>query len=273
MEIPHLDNLYPEIQAGGFSRVDGTVAFYMRVNALLGDLGPDAVVLDYGAGRGAFLEDPVRFRRDLHRLQGKCKRVVGVDIDDAVMQNSTLDEAHVVRSGERLPLDDVSVDLIVADHTFEHLTDPTWVAAELDRVLRPGGWLCARTPNRWGYIALGARAVPSRLHATILRRLQPTKHSADTFPTVYRLNTRRALRRCFSSQSYRHFVYAADSEPHYVGRSRVTALLNRIVFALTPPLFRSILYVFLEKRCVPTAGTEARNLSRCIPQDISNSPT
>lgn len=27
---------YPEIEAGGFSRVDGTVAFYQRVNALVG---------------------------------------------------------------------------------------------------------------------------------------------------------------------------------------------------------------------------------------------
>lgn len=51
--------LYPESGAGGFSRVDGTVEFYTRVNALL---SPDAVVVDLGAGRGKQSEDPVAFR-------------------------------------------------------------------------------------------------------------------------------------------------------------------------------------------------------------------
>jgi SAM-dependent methyltransferase len=248
MEREDLATLYPEVQAGGFSRVDGTVSFYGRINALLGEIGPAAVVLDYGAGRGAFLEDPVPFRRDLRRLQGKCERVVGIDLDDAVLRNPALDEAHVVRFGERLPLDDASIDLVVTDHTLEHVTDPAWVASELDRVLRSGGWLCARTPNRWGFIGLGARAVPNKLHARFLRRLQPTKRSEDTFPTAYRLNTPGALRRWFSTQRYRHMVYAADSDPVYVGRSMTAARLSLIAFALTPPSFRSVLYVFLKKR-------------------------
>ena len=248
VEIERLATLYPELQAGGFSRVDGTVAFYVRVNALLGEIGPAAVVLDYGAGRGAFLEDPVPFRRDLRRLQGKCERVVGIDLDDVVLRNPALDVAHVVSSGDRLPLDDASIDLVVTDHTFEHVTDPAWVASELDRVLRPGGWLCARTPNRWGYIGIGARAVPNKLQAGFLRRLQPTKRPEDTFPTVYRLNTPGALKRWFSTQRYHHVVYAADSEPVYVGRSMTAARLSRIAFAITPPPLRSVLYVFLEKR-------------------------
>jgi SAM-dependent methyltransferase len=248
METQRLTSLYPELQAGGFSRVDGTVAFYARIHALLGEIGPGGVVLDYGAGRGAFLEDPVPFRRDLRRLQGKCERIVGIDIDDAVLRNPALDEAHVICSGERLPLDDASIDLVVTDHTFEHVTDPEWVVWELDRVLRPGGWLCARTPNRWGYIGLGARAVPNKLHARFLRRLQPTKRSEDTFPTAYRLNTPRALKRWFPTQGYRHVVYASDSEPSYVGRSVTAARLSRIAFALTPPPLRSVLYVFLQKR-------------------------
>src|SRR5215217_7904944 len=130
MEREDLATLYPEVQAGGFSRLDGTISFYARINALLGELGPAAVVLDYGAGRGAFLEDPVPFRRDLRRLQGKCERVVGVDVDDVVLGNPALDEAHVVRFGERLPLDDASIDLVVTDHTLEHVTDPAWVASE-----------------------------------------------------------------------------------------------------------------------------------------------
>ena len=33
MDIQRLATVYPELQAGGFSRVDGTVAFYVRINA------------------------------------------------------------------------------------------------------------------------------------------------------------------------------------------------------------------------------------------------
>jgi hypothetical protein len=61
--------LYPEKAAGGFSRVDGTIAFYGRVGALLAEAGSDAVALDFGAGRGAFLDNPVRARRDVRMLR------------------------------------------------------------------------------------------------------------------------------------------------------------------------------------------------------------
>jgi SAM-dependent methyltransferase len=239
--------LYPEVRAGGFSRVDGTVEFYVRVSALLAGLGPEAVVLDYGAGRGAFVADPVEYRRDIRILKGKARNVIGVDVDNAVLRNETVDEAHVVMPGHRLPLADLSVDLIVSDSTLEHVVDPAWTTAELDRVLKPGGWFCARTPNRSGYIGLGARAVPNRLHVSFLRRLQPVKRAEDTFPTAYRLNTPADLKRWFSVSKYDHVVYAADGEPSYVGRSVLAARLSRLAFFLTPPRYRSVLYVFLHK--------------------------
>ncbi|OWY62641.1 hypothetical protein B7486_57335, partial [cyanobacterium TDX16] len=44
-----LRRLYPEVGAGGFSRSDGTVEFWSRVQALV---TPGAHVLDLGAGRG-----------------------------------------------------------------------------------------------------------------------------------------------------------------------------------------------------------------------------
>ncbi len=61
--------VYPEVAAGGFTRVDGTVEFYTRVNSLL---RPDIVVADYGAGRTRFMEDEsAPLRRDLCNLQAR----------------------------------------------------------------------------------------------------------------------------------------------------------------------------------------------------------
>jgi len=240
--------LYPEMAAGGFSRVDGMMIFYGRVGALLAERGPDTVVVDFGAGRGAFLEDPVQARRDARLLRGRARRVIGIDIDDAVLANPSLDEAHAVKVGDMLPIGDGTVDLVVSNYAFEHIADPMWASSEIDRILRPGGWLCAITPNRWGYIGIGARAIPNRLHVRMLHHLQPLKAAEDTFPTTYRLNTPFAFRRWFPPTRYEHAVWTADTEPAYVGRSLFAARVSKALFSLTPPPARSLLFAFLRKR-------------------------
>lgn len=237
---------YPETVAGGFSRVDGTVAFYTRINALL---RPEMTVLDFGAGRGMGVQDDaVPYRRELRTLRGKCRRVIGIDVDDAVRENPGLDEAHVVAPGADLPLDTASVDLIVSDNTFEHITDPAPVTRELDRVLKPGGWICARTPNRWGYIALGASLVPNSMHVALLRHLQPDRKAMDIFPTAYRLNTRRALRRYFPPMRYDHCSYRHFAEPAYFANSKPLWALILLIFRLTPPALAPTYMIFLRKR-------------------------
>ncbi len=237
--------LYPEVRAGGFSRVDGTVAFYQRVNALL---HPSMTVVDVGAGRGKSAVDPVGYRRELQRLRGKVSSVIGLDVDESVLVNPNVDAAHVITVGGSLPLDDASVDLIVSDFTFEHVADPRWMAAEIDRILRPGGWVCARTPNRWGYIGIPTRLVPNRFHHSVLRRVQPEKEERDTFPTTYRLNTRAQIARHFPPSRFDDHSYAADSEPAYFGRSRTAWRAMQVAFRLTPPSLASMLFVFLHKR-------------------------
>lgn len=236
---------FPEVHAGGFSRLDGTVAFYTRIRALT---GPDSTVVDFGAGRGKFLEDPVPFRRELQRLRGSVGRVIGLDVDPAVHENDTLDEAHVITSGQPLPLADASVDLVVADFVFEHVADPGWAGREIGRVLRPGGWICARTPNKLGIIAVAARAVPNRWHVPALSVLQPTKRDVDTFPTFYRMNSGRDLRACFSPENFDHCSYAYDSGPAYAGRSRVGWSAFRMLSRVTPARMRPMLFVFVRKR-------------------------
>jgi 2-polyprenyl-3-methyl-5-hydroxy-6-metoxy-1,4-benzoquinol methylase len=66
-------------------------------------------------------------------------------------------------SMQRRPFPNETFDLVVSDSTFEHVSDAEQVASELDRVLKPGGWICARTPNRHGYVAL-----LNRLGGTVL---------------------------------------------------------------------------------------------------------
>ena len=237
---------YPETGAGGFSHVDGTVTFYSRVNALL---RPDMTVLDFGAGRGRSVrEDEIPYRRDLQTLKGKCARLIGVDIDDAVLEHPALDEVHVIPENGPLPFADESVDLIVSDHTFEHITNADVIVAEFDRVLKPNGWICARTPNRWGYIGLGTNLVPNRWRVALLKYLQPHRKAVDVFPTAYRLNTRAALKRCFPESGWEHCSHGHFAEPAYFGTSRLLWALVMFGYRFTPSFFAPTWMIFLRKQ-------------------------
>ena len=53
--------VFKEARISGFAHIDQEVAFFVQVAALL---RPDDVVLDFGAGRGEFMDnDPSRYRR------------------------------------------------------------------------------------------------------------------------------------------------------------------------------------------------------------------
>ena len=242
--LPVVERLYPEARVVGFTHHDQHITFYSKVNALL---RPEMTVLDFGAGRGGVVEWPFRFKRELMTLRGKCARIVGYDLDPVVAQNPLLDEAVIGTPGQPLPFADATFDLIVSRATFEHVEAPEACAAELARVLKPGGWLCAWTPNRWGIVAIGGRLVPNRLHATVLKRLQPARKEHDVFPTVYRMNTLGALARLFPAPAFRHFSYTFSGPPTYHGNRVWLAWLLRAYNALTPGVARESLHVFIQK--------------------------
>lgn len=247
---PHrtLQRMYPEVAAGGYTRYDGFVEFYQRVNALL---GPESEVLDFGAGRGNWtdigLSDYHRRLRDLQRI---AKKVDGIDVDPVVLENPSLDDAKVMRPGEPLPYADNSYDLIVSDHVLEHVSaaDAPGVSAELLRVLKPGGWFAARTPNKWGIIGIGARAVPNDLHVRVLDKLQPGRLAEDVFPVQYAMNTRRDLKRLFPADLWNVSIYGHASEPQYVGTSEAAWRVASFVDRITPPRALPTLMIFVQKK-------------------------
>jgi SAM-dependent methyltransferase len=242
---PTLARLYPETAVGGYTQLDGQVEFYTRVNALV---DRESHVLDFGAGRGQWAVDPMpEISRRLRLLRGRVARVVGTDVDEAVLTNPALDEARVVAAGEPLPYDDGTFDMVIADHVLEHIDaeHAPDVAAEMLRLLRPGGWLAARTPNKWGLIGLGARAVPNRLHARVLDRLQPGRRPEDVFPVRYAMNTRKDLARLFAPHAVH--VYGHASEPTYFGRSTAMWRIAGGVDRVTPARLRPTLMVFVQK--------------------------
>jgi SAM-dependent methyltransferase len=234
----------PEIAAGGFARDSGAIGFYTRVNALL---APHMVVIDLGAGRGEIFDTWPAYGARLARLQGKVRRVVGLDVDSAIAQHPYLDERHVIAPDGVWPVADQSADLIVADWVLEHIADPDLLAREVRRVLKPGGWFCARTPNRWGYVGIGARLVPNSLHGALLRKFWPDRQAIDVFPTVYRLNSLRDVRKHFPEPEWRNASYVHRATPKYFGRSRLMFDLIAAFQAIAPKWIQTDLLLFVQR--------------------------
>lgn len=142
-------------------------------------LNSSAVVLDVGCGYTA----PV-----LRELAHRC-HVIGIDVVD-LQPSSNI--ALIRSTGDRIPLADDSVDVVICRSVLEHVEHPSLVLHEIRRVLRPNGRFVFLTPNRWDYASIGATLIPNRLHPWIVRKLEGRAES-DTFPTYYRANTKRAL--------------------------------------------------------------------------------
>jgi arsenite methyltransferase len=133
---------YPELE---LARVpDATVESFAGVanHWLLGRIEPGAVVLDLGCGAGTDLLIAAQ-------MTGPKGRVIGVDMtagmlelarataDEMGMGNVELHESLI----ESLPLDDVSVDVVISNGVIDLVPDKDAVLDEIDRVLRPGGRL------------------------------------------------------------------------------------------------------------------------------------
>lgn len=237
--------MYAEYDAGGFAPSAHFVSFYNRVNALV---GAASTVLDYGAGRGKFSEMEVGWKLHLCSLKGRCSRFIGADVDPVVLSNPMTDENLIIGADGRIPLPDRSVDVITSWAVFEHVANPQVVAGELDRILRPGGWICAWTPNKWGYVGIAARAVPASLQQQVLRYVGVDgRKEIDVFPVAYRMNTRRALKRLFPTDRFQHHVGIHNGPPGYHAGSIVLARLIQVYGTLMPPAARAMLHVFLRK--------------------------
>jgi len=238
---------YPESAFGGFTDIDGSIAFYFRVNSLL---KPEFVLLDVGCGRGEYQDDLVKSRSSLRIFKDKVSRVIGIDVDAAGADNPFLDEFHLIQ-GDAWALEDESVDFIVCDWVLEHISDADLFFSEVNRVLKPGGYFCARTTNRWHYFAIGASLIPNKLHAKVVGYVQSSRRAEDVFPTVYKCNTRSSLKKLLNGHNFKSTVYTYEAEPSYLSFSRISYFLGTVYQKFAPSFLKAAIFVFAQKEKLP----------------------
>jgi SAM-dependent methyltransferase len=191
---------------------DPVVAFIRRLE---GVVKPTDDVLDLGAGAGEL---------NTHALKGRVHRLVGVDVDPRVGTNPLLDVGIRADIG-MLPFRDCSFDIVFSIYVLEHVVRPDRLVAEIGRVLRPGGKCLMLTPNILHYVTLLSRLTPTRLHKWINgKRGRPAE---DTFPTMYRLNSRRALADHFNGAGLaRVSIDLIEVQPNYLTFSPLSYVLG-----------------------------------------------
>jgi len=239
------EKIFPETQFGGYDNHDGTIAFYLRVNALI---NPSDVVLDIGCGRGQYQDDPISFRRNLRILRGKVHKVIGLDLDVNAAGNPYIDEFLLMQdSSAQWPVADRTIDLILADWSLEHIPTPDHFFGEVHRVLKSGGYFCARTTNAWGYVALAARMIPEKYHTKIVQKVQIIRKEEDIFPTYYACNSVPLLRKQLNQYGFTGVVYGFEGVPGYLNFSCFLYYLGYLYERFFPHYFRNTLMVFAKK--------------------------
>ena len=214
-------------------------AFAERIQGLV---RLDMDVLEVGAGSGEGLQN--RFP-----LKGRCRRLVGIDLDPRVTSNTSLDEAHVADVCE-LPFGDEQFDLIYHTMVAEHIEHPERALREMARVLKPGGEIHFLTPSRFYYPMLLAQLTPTSVHRLIVGRLGSGRSEAEVFATFYRVNSAAAVRRLAQLAGLQAEVHHISTPPGYLRFNRLAFLCGvayeRLIERFLPAL-RAQLYIRLTK--------------------------
>lgn len=77
----------------------------------------------------------------------KVEKYIGLDIENPTYQKNT--KPDLFWDGNKIPLENDSVDCVLATEFFEHVPYPEKILAEVKRVLKPGGLLLLTVPFIW----------------------------------------------------------------------------------------------------------------------------
>jgi ubiquinone/menaquinone biosynthesis C-methylase UbiE len=131
----------------------------------------------------------------------RSQRLVGIDVDRALHEHPFLHN-RVIALGDALPFRAETFELVTANVVVEHVQRPEQVLTEIRRVLVPGGRFVFHTPNYKYYLIFLASLVPDAIRQRLVVWIEK-RNEADVFPTVYRMNTEKTIRRIAQETGFR----------------------------------------------------------------------
>jgi SAM-dependent methyltransferase len=207
---------------------------------------PDTFVLDIGAGKDRNQIDA--------SIQPRVLRLVGIDPSEDIFFNPSVHEQYQTSLENFAKGTQEKFDVLFCTMVLEHVTDPGAFFSACRQLLKPEGMFFAVTPNIWHYFGLATKITSSlKINEWLLDRLIGKQaKEAYHFPTVYKVNSLRAIRniltrtgfhdvefRCFDN--WIEYRYVLPKQLHWfpklysrqVYRFNLLHLMGRIMFRAT----------------------------------------
>lgn len=164
--------------------------------ALMSKLVSDETTwLDVGCGRNIFPSNHKLSRQ----LADRAKLLVGVDPDQTLNDNPYVHE-KVLGTMEDFK-DGRKFNLITLRMVAEHVAHPEQLMDSLTKVIAPGGVVLIYTVFKYSPVPFITNLVPFKFHNPVKKILWGTE-PADTFPTCFKMNTRKTLLELFTKNNF-----------------------------------------------------------------------
>ncbi|NND60391.1 MAG: class I SAM-dependent methyltransferase [Gammaproteobacteria bacterium] len=209
-----LDEVF-EIKYGAANELGQTPSLYARWDYHSPDDFYEAAIVrlvdnetswaDVGCGHMLFPSNPNLARQ----LADRCRRLVGIDPDETIENNPYVHESFRVLMDDYEPQE--TFDLITLRMVAEHVENPEQLLRTLVAATHPGSTVLIYTVNGISPIPVLTRLTSMGVRHRIKKILWGTEEK-DTFPTAYRMNSRRDLREMFTDAGFDEagFYYLDD---------------------------------------------------------------
>lgn len=196
----------------------------MKVLAILKDTlqgKPIEYLLDVGCSNALLLDVVVEGL--------KPKLAIGFDLDRGVLPKPTSQRITAVGDVLQLPVAPATVDVVLCNHTYEHVPDARRLFEEIHRVLKPGGVVYfsamnARWPIEPHYHLPFVHWLPKRITDLLLRLL------GHTFGYVEQPLSTPRLRQLVSAFDLQDYTVKVITEPaQYAAQDNVPATFGPVL--------------------------------------------
>jgi 2-polyprenyl-3-methyl-5-hydroxy-6-metoxy-1,4-benzoquinol methylase len=200
-----------------------------------------SMVLDVGAGNGMTGHAKI--------IKQNVARLVGIDPDDKIKVHPCLDERFQVAVEDFANGHGHDFDCLYTRYVLEHVDNPREFLSACRSLLKPGGMLFGVTPNLWHYFGMATKLSASLgIEDWLLTRLIGTRtKNSYHFPTKYRLNSMRVLKRTLEQVGFREVEFVYFDPPRNFtycfpkGLRWFPGLYSRFVYALKLPWFMGLI--------------------------------
>lgn len=207
----------------------GNLEVNLQFLAQTGLLHAQTKAIELGCGTGSLCQ----------ALYQKGIDITGCDVSQVAIDYGREKYPHLnlsVVNAEQLPWENESFDVVLSFDVLEHLFNPDGHLAQVNRILRPGGYYLFQTPNKW----VNSIFETMKTRSLEWRRYHPSLHSAGQLK-------RRLIRHGFALQFIKMNTMNAFTLKKLENSPWLIKLAGRLDFRRLPLWMQTNFYVIARK--------------------------